>query len=92
MADVEYNTTVDPDAIRQLRQFRADNSYNAYEMPENPDEPATDQEVRSLLIFAANCAPLSTFHVTPRELEAIRVIRLVPKDVGAALFERTDRG
>lgn len=86
--EIVYNTTVDPHAIQQLRKFKADNSYGIYKMPEDPDAPATDDEIRKLLIHAAQWAPRHVDQVIlPRNLEALRVIKLVPEDVGAALFE-----
>lgn len=79
-----YNTTVDPDHIFELRKFRYDNGMMLFDMPVR-NAPATDQEIRDLLLFAAPFAQRDL--ALPRNLEALRVIRLVPEKVGAALFE-----
>lgn len=86
MSEEQFNITVDADHIYQLRRFRYDNSphYGPSQVPVR-DAPATDQEIRDLLIFGARLAGPNLG--LPLHLEAHRVIRLVPEDLGAKLFE-----
>lgn len=81
------NTVVSEDTVWQLRRFRYDNGYRLFPEPYD-GENATEHEIRELLIFAAGMAGKDI--TLPRTVEAHRVIRLVPEDVGAALFERTE--
>lgn len=86
--EVNYNDTVDENHIYQLRKFRRENSFNIGHQPEVvKGAPATDEEICELLLFAL---PFAKRELTlPRNLEAMRVIKLIPEDIGAALFEKT---
>lgn len=81
------------DTIHQLRRFRYDNaqpylSGRGLVAPDPEGPPADDREVYDLLVFAAR--HIGRDLTLPRSLEALRVVKLVPEDIGAAIFAKIE--
>lgn len=91
--DTNLASVLSADAVHQLRRFRYDNtpSYLRARDAEAPDPegpPADDREVYDLLVFAAR--NIGRDFTLPRTLEALRVVKLVPEDIGAAIFAKIE--
>ena len=93
---VEENlaSVLDMNVIYQLRKFRHDNTITYLRgrdsaSPTLDDPPADDREVYDLLVFAAR--NIGRDLTLPRSLEALRVVKLVPEDIGAAIFAKIER-
>lgn len=88
----DTDQVVPAETVHALRTFQHDNTPSyliSVPAPTLDGPPATDHELRGLLTFAAQCTGNGDMRV-PRQLDAMRVIRLVPEDIGAAIFERTE--
>lgn len=84
------------DVIVQLRKFRHDNTplglraMAGRTAPAAEDPPATDREVYDLLVFAARTIGPRPDLTLPRTVEALRLVNLVPEEIGAAIFAKVE--
>lgn len=96
-AEENLGSVLDASVVYQLRKFRHDNTpYGLRRMsgcedePTMEDGPASDREVYDLLRFAAGTIGPRPDYTLPRTLEALRLVNLVPEDIGAAIFAKID--
>jgi hypothetical protein len=95
-AEDNIGSVLDADVIYQLRKFRHDNHPTGQRglasptAPTREDPPASDREVYDLLVFAARTLGPRPDYTLPRTLEALRLVNLVPEDIGAAIFAKIE--
>lgn len=90
--DTSIGSVLSADAVYQLRRFAHDNAHGLgfKRTPTPEDPPASDREVYDLLVFAARNIGRNPDWTLPRTLEALRVVKLVPEDIGAAIFAKIE--